>query len=132
MIKPDPRLLSRLNCGAPKKSSKNGDISKNGWTIFLRLTVEMLTTQGVTFAATVLKAFWVERMSDGTSLTGASASPALRFDSKKSGESLFPEQPARQQTASEQTITFCIERSDTFIYRLPEKHARYISEEAKD
>src|SRR5512133_3306469 len=105
-MKPEPRLLSRLNCGAPKKSSKKGDISKNGWTIFLRLTVEMFTTHGVTFAATVLKAFWVERISDGTSLTGASASPALRFDSKKRGESLLPEQPARQAKTREQIIAY--------------------------
>jgi hypothetical protein len=30
-------------------------------------------------------------------LIGASASPALRFDSKKSGDSLFFEQPAMQE-----------------------------------
>src|SRR5664279_4498041 len=105
MIKPEPRLLSRLVWGAPKKSSNKGFISKNGWITFFLLMVEMLTTQGVTFLATSLNAFWVESRSAGTSFTGASASPALRFDSKKSGDSLLPEQPAMQEKTRRQTIT---------------------------
>jgi hypothetical protein len=31
----------------------------------------------------------------------------------------LPEQPARQPTASEQIIAYCIERSDTIIFTLP-------------
>jgi hypothetical protein len=48
-------------------------------------------------------------------LTGASASPALRLDSKKSGASLLPEQPAMQEKTSMHRKTAGTERNITFI-----------------
>jgi hypothetical protein len=65
-------------------------------------------------------------------LTGASASPALRFDSKKSGESLLPEQPAKQTKTAEQITKYCKKRRNTSIYKLPESLYVISLKEAKD
>jgi len=55
-------------------------MSGRGRTNFFLLTVDMLTTLGVTFFDTAVKARCADSMSAGTSFTGGSASATCRFD----------------------------------------------------
>jgi hypothetical protein len=79
----------------------------------------MLTTEGVTFFETLLNAFWVERMSDGTSLTGASVSPPLRLDSRNSGTSFFLLHPARVMAQINKVGSKTVVYFDDFMIKMP-------------
>jgi len=81
--------------GFAEKLIKKGGKSGAGRTSLRRPRVEILTTLGVTVLETAVKARWAARISAGTSLTGASASPVGRFELNSSGSSLDEEeQPA--------------------------------------
>ena len=72
---------------------------------FFLLTVDIFTTQGVTFFDTAEKARWAASISAGTSLTGGSASATGRLDLNMPGSRLSDcEQEEQKRSTGSKSI----------------------------